>query len=351
LRIWQADRRRLLPFAFSAERAIHRAMKCILSLACVTLFSACVSTAQDQQESGGEPGKIALVLHGGAGGLVRDKLTAEQEAKIREGIERALKAGYAILEQGGESMTAVQAAISVLEDDPNFNAGKGAVKTSEGKHELDASIMDGATLKAGAVGGVTIVKNPIKAARLVIDKTWHVMLAGPGADAFAKINGLELVEPGYFDTNVAMQKLDPAAEEYHFGTVGAVALDQKGNLAAGTSTGGLSGKKFGRIGDSPIIGAGTYADNATCGVSGTGQGEYFIRRAIAYDISARMKYAGESVVKAAESSIATLTEDGGMGGVIALDRKGQIATPFNTSSMVRGSIDTDGNMTIKFFAD
>ncbi|MEZ5325480.1 MAG: isoaspartyl peptidase/L-asparaginase [Verrucomicrobiales bacterium] len=326
-------------------------MKWSLFLACAALFSSSASFAQDKQDSADEPGKIALVLHGGAGGLTKETLPADQEAKIRGGIERALKAGYAVLEAGGESMDAVQAAITVLEDDPNFNAGKGAVKTSEGKHELDSSIMNGATLKAGAVGGVTIVKNPIKAARLVIDKTWHVMLAGPGADSFARVNGLELVEPDYFDVSVAMRDLDPVVEEYHFGTVGAVALDRQGNLAAGTSTGGLAGKEFGRIGDSPIIGAGTYADNETCGVSGTGQGEYFIRRAIAYDISARMKYSDDSVAKAAENSIATLTKDGGLGGVIALDRNGHIATPFNTSSMARGFVDTDGKVTIKIFAD
>ena len=282
-------------------------------------------------------------------GLQKGKLPADREKKVRDGVQRALKAGYAILEAGGKSMDAVQASIVVLEDDPNFNAGKGAVKTSEGKHELDASIMNGATLKAGAVGGVTVVKNPIKAARLVIDKTWHVMLAGPGADAFAKLNDLELVDPLYFNVSVAQDAIDPYAEEYHFGTVGAVALDQKGNLAAGTSTGGLSGKKFGRIGDSPIIGAGTYADNATCGVSGTGQGEFFIRRALAYDISARMKYAGASLEEATTESIAQLTIDGGLGGVIALDREGNIAAPFNTSSMVRGSIDTAGNIAIEIF--
>lgn len=329
-------------------------MKCLLPLVCSVLIPGMLAHAQDTQapaEPSNPTGKIALVLHGGAGGLTKDQLPADREKLIRTGIERALKAGYTVLEEGGESMDAVQAAIVVLEDDPHFNAGKGAVKTSEGKHELDASIMNGSTLKAGAVGGVTIVKNPIKAARLVIDKTWHVMLAGPGADEFAKLNKLELVKPEYFNVSVAHAELDPIAEEYHFGTVGAVALDRKGNLAAGTSTGGLSGKKFGRIGDSPIIGAGTYADNATCGVSGTGQGEYFIRRAIAFDISARMKYSRETLAKATASSIETLTNDGGLGGVIALDKEGNIATPFNTSSMVRGSINTQGKMVIEIFAD
>ncbi|MGK0188969.1 MAG: beta-aspartyl-peptidase (threonine type) [Verrucomicrobiales bacterium] len=327
-------------------------MKCLLPLVCATILSGSLTFAQDPQEPTEGTGKIALVVHGGAGGLTKYKLSAKREALIRSGIERALKAGYAELEKGNVSMDAVQAAIVVLEDDPHFNAGKGAVKTSAGKHELDASIMNGATLKAGAVGGVTIVKNPIKAARLVIDKTWHVMLAGPGADEFARLNKLELVETNYFNVSVTQAAdRDTIAEDYHFGTVGAVALDQKGNIAAGTSTGGLSGKKFGRIGDSPIIGAGTYADNATCGVSGTGQGEYFIRRAIAFDISARMKYAGESLAKATENSIATLTKDGGLGGVIALDKEGNIATPFNTSNMVRGSIDTNGKMVIEIFAD
>ena len=326
-------------------------MKCLVFLA-FAIFACSISTAQDTESPAETPKKhkIAIVLHGGAGGLVKGKVSAEQQEKLETGFERALKAGYAVLKSGGASMDAVQAAIVMLEDDPSFNAGKGAVKTSEGKHELDASIMNGQTLKAGAVGGVTIVKNPIKAARLVMDKTWHVMLAGPGADAFAKLHDLELVPREYFNVSAALKgTTDGVAERGHFGTVGAVALDENGNLAAGTSTGGLSGKKFGRIGDSPIIGAGTYADNATCGVSCTGQGEYFIRRAIAFNISARMKYLGESLADAAQQSIDTLTKDGGQGGVISLDRDGNIATPFNTVSMVRGSIDANGDMSIRIF--
>lgn len=337
-------------------------MKCLLSLAfaavgCSTMQAGDAPGGETAAEVAAAAGKIAIVLHGGAGGLEKGTLRAEQEEGIRAGMKRALQAGYALLEAGGTSLDAVQAAIVVLEDDPHFNAGKGAVKTGEGKHELDASIMNGQTLKAGAVGGVTSVRNPIKAARLVMEKTWHVMLAGPGADAFARLHDLAPVEQDYFDARHPISgegydaQVAARGDGTHFGTVGAVALDREGNLAAGTSTGGLSGKKFGRIGDSPIIGAGTYADNATCGVSGTGQGEFFIRRALAFDISARMKYAGQPLAKAAEQAIAMLTADGGLGGVIALDQTGAIATSFNTSSMVRGYIDVEGKLTIAIFPD
>jgi len=296
--------------------------------------------------TGAPAGDVAIILHGGAGGLKKGEVPAEKEAAIRAAIEEALQAGYTLLAKGGRSLDAVEAAIVLLEDNPSFNAGKGAVKTSEGRHELDASIMDGGKLKAGAVGGVTIVKNPIRAARAVMDKTWHVMLAGLGADAFAKENGLELVENGYFSVAAAQSK-EPKSG--YFGTVGAVALDKDGDIAAGTSTGGLSGKKYGRIGDSPIIGAGTYAENSTCGVSCTGQGEYFIRRAAAFDVAARMKYAGRPLEKSAKETLDTVTSDGGQGGIIGLDQKGNVVAEFNTSSMVRGWIGFDGVAHVAIF--
>ena len=302
--------------------------------------------------AGGDEGKpsgnVAIILHGGAGGLKRGKVAAEKEAAIRAGMEKGLRAGHQVLAKGGASLDAVEAAIIVLEDEPLFNAGKGAVKTSEGKHELDASIMDGGNLKAGAVGGVTAVKNPIRAARAVMEKTWHVMLVGPGADAFAKSTGLEVVDNEYF--KVAARS-ESAPKVGYFGTVGAVALDKDGNISAGTSTGGLSGKQYGRIGDSPIIGAGTYAENATCGVSCTGQGEYFIRRAVAFDIAARMKYADKPLAKAAKETLDTVTSDGGKGGIMGLDRKGNFVFEFNTPSMVRGWIGFDGIAHVAIFKD
>lgn len=327
----------------------------ILTFGTLLFFSsACPSAAQD--------GKTAIVIHGGTGSAGTKVFLEENEAEHHRVIRESLNAGHAILQRGGSSLDAVQAAIVVLEDSPLFNAGKGAVFTSEGKNELDASIMNGETLKAGAVGGVTTVKNPILAARAVMEKTWHVLLVSEGADEFARESGLEIVSPEYFRTERQWEKHleerrreqgsapgDGLPEGVHFGTVGAVALDKRGNLAAGTSTGGLMNKKFGRIGDSPIIGAGTYADNASCAISCTGQGEFFMRRAIAFDISARMKYGGSNLAEAARGAIQdTLTKDQGSGGIIGLDRQGNVVVEYNTPGMVRGFIDTSGVVTIGF---
>jgi len=308
-----------------------------------------------------EEGKVAIVIHGGAGTPISKEYFEDHEEEYRATLRRSLDAGHLILNAGGRSLDAVQAAIVVMEDSPLFNAGKGAVFTEEGENELDASIMDGKNIVAGAVGGVKTVKNPILAARAVMEKTWHVLLVSEGADQFAREAGLEIVVPEYFRTEHRWKKYlegrdrkQGAADEAgptarHFGTVGAVALDREGNLAAGTSTGGLMGKKFGRIGDSPIIGAGTYADNESCAISATGQGEYFIRRAIAFDISARMKYGGESLGEAARGAIqGTLKKDGGAGGVIGLDRAGKIVVEYNTSAMVRGWVDTEGEVRVEF---
>lgn len=297
------------------------------------------------------PHPIAIVVHGGAGNLSRDTLTPEKEAACRAALEEALQAGYRILERGGTSLDAVEAAIAVLEDSPWFNAGRGAVFTSAGTHELDASIMDGATLQAGAVAVVRRVRHPIRLARLVMERTPHVLLVGDGAESLAQEAGLEMVAPEWFDTPERRQRWQkrrsegedasgsaPAATEPEgkHGTVGAVALDRRGHLAAGTSTGGLTGKRPGRVGDSPLIGAGTYARDATCAVSATGQGEFFIRLAVAHEISARIEHRGLPLAGATASVIAEVEQLGGEGGVIALNRHGQVAMPFNTRGMFRG---------------
>jgi beta-aspartyl-peptidase (threonine type) len=283
-----------------------------------------------------------LVLHGGAGVITRDKLTVEREAAVRADLERALRAAHAVLAKGGKSTDAVTAAITILEDSPLFNAGKGAVFTHDGSNELDAAIMDGRARTAGAVTGVRTIKNPILLAKAVMDNGRHVMLIGRGAEEFAATAGIEIVDPSYFRTEERWQQLQQALVEDHFGTVGVVALDQSGGLAAGTSTGGLTNKRYGRVGDSPIIGAGTYAD-AHCGVSATGHGELFIRYTVARDICARVEYAHESLAQAADDVVMhELVEAKGDGGVIALDAQGHWAMPFNTPGMYRGYITEDG---------
>jgi beta-aspartyl-peptidase (threonine type) len=308
----------------------------------------------------------ALVIHGGAGTMSRKDLSPEKEAAIRAALNRALDAGNAVLGSGGKSVDAVQAAIVVLEDDPNFNAGKGSVFNHEGVNELDASIMDGATLMAGAVAGVHTVKNPILLARAVMDKSPHVMMIGDGAEAFGKTVGIVFVDPSYFRTEQRWKELqDAKAKEAahaaleptaHFGTVGAVALDVHGHLAAATSTGGMTNKKWGRVGDSPIIGAGTYATDS-CGVSATGWGEFFIRLNVASDICARVAYRGDSLAKAADDVIMhrvpslTLNGEKGDGGAIAMDAHGNIAMPFNTEGMYRAWINTDGTRGVAIFRD
>jgi len=304
-----------------------------------------------------EPISWAIVIHGGAGTILREKMDAETEAAYRAKLSEALAVGGTILERGGASLDAVEATIRVLEDSPLFNAGKGAVFTAAGTNEMDASIMDGRDLNAGAVAGVKTVRNPISAARAVMEKSPHVMLAGDGADTFAAAQGLAIVDPAYFHTERRWQsylkakaKQEASDPDAKHGTVGCVALDQRGDIAAGTSTGGMTLKMWGRIGDSPIIGAGTYADNGTCGVSATGHGEFFIRNVVAYDISALMKYTGLSLPEAADKVImGKLVDQGAEGGVVALDAEGNIAMVFNTKGMFRGYRKSDGTGRIEIF--
>lgn len=309
--------------------------------------------------------KPAIAIHGGAGTIKKAKLTDQREAAYRSVLTQAVQSGYQQLKKGKSSLDAVQAAIVILENSPLFNAGIGAVYTYEGTHELDASIMDGASMNAGAVASVTRVQNPILAARLVMDKSVHVMLGGAGADEFAKLQGLKWVENSLFDTEFRFKALQRAKRTLQkdtqanlfkiwpgtkFGTVGAVALDKQGNLAAGTSTGGRTAKRYGRIGDSPIIGAGTYANNQSCAVSATGHGEYFIRYQVASDICARVQYLNMGLKQAADQVVnQVLVDAGGSGGVIAIDDKGNIAMPFNTQGMYRASVDQDGKVTVAIF--
>jgi beta-aspartyl-peptidase (threonine type) len=300
-----------------------------------------------------------LVIHGGAGVIAKD-ISAEKEKRVRAGLQRALETGYAVLKSGGSSLDAVSKTIVVLEDDPDFNAGKGAVFNHDGQNELDASIMDGTSLRAGSVANVHKVKNPILLARAVMEKSAHVMLAGDGAEQFAQSIGMPLVDPKYFYTEERWQELQKALKKEAakekstappHGTVGAVALDTAGHLAAGTSTGGMTNKRYGRIGDSPIIGAGTYA-NAKCAVSATGWGEFYIRTVAAHDICARVEYRGEPISQAADDVVMkAVPKLGGDGGVIALDADGNFATPFNTQGMFRGWIDKDGKMHIAIFVE
>jgi beta-aspartyl-peptidase (threonine type) len=354
-------------------------MKKILLFLAVALSFKTVK-AQDYSD------KITLVIHGGAGTITQANMTLEQEKAYRSVLNSALQTGYSILKNGGTSLKAVEAAIMVMEDSPLFNAGKGAVFTNEGKNELDASVMDGYNLKAGAIAGVTTIKNPIRGAISVMNNSPHVMMTGKGADEFAKQQGLEIVDPSYFYTEARYKALLKAKESERieldhtekpekkvksspktgfnhvndliftegkkFGTVGCVALDKFGNLAAGTSTGGMTNKRYGRVGDAPIIGAGTYANNATCAVSATGHGEYFIRSVVAYDISALMEYRGLSLQNAADEVVMKkLVTMGGEGGVIALDRNGNIAMPFNSEGMYRGYILSNGESEVMIYKD
>ena len=328
-----------------------------LFLLIISLFAfACSKNSQSSE--------FGLVIHGGAGGDP-DKMSAQFKAESETVMMNALQAGYDILEAGGNSMDAVSAAIVILEDSPLFNAGKGAVFTSEGTHELDASIMDGETLNTGAVAGVKNTKNPIKLARLVMEQSKHVLMAGSGAESFGKQHGIELVDQSYFFTErqkanlenakakeKSQSSLDSGKDYRYYGTVGAVALDKSGNLAAGTSTGGMTNKRFGRIGDSPIVGAGTYASNQSCAVSGTGHGEYFIRLNVARDIAALMEYQGLSAEEASREVIHNkLTDLGGGGGVIVIDREGRMAMPFNTMGMRRGYVDSSAEFVVQFGTD
>jgi beta-aspartyl-peptidase (threonine type) len=305
------------------------------------------SQAEEQQM---ERAEYAIVIHGGAGTILPENMTPETEAEYKDILNKALDAGETVLKDGGTAADAVVATIMIMENSPLFNSGKGAVFTHDGRNELDASFMEGANLNAGAVGGVTNVKNPILAARAVMENSPHVLLTGKGAEQFAAEQGLEIVEPDYFYTEQRWNSLQEAIKEeegsmsydgrnpdYKYGTVGCVALDKVGNIVAGTSTGGMTNKRWNRIGDSPIIGAGTYANNNTCGVSCTGHGEYFIRYAVAHDLSALMEYKGMGIEEAADYIVNDkLLKAGGSGGFVALDKYGNIAMPFNTPGMYRG---------------
>lgn len=313
---------------------------------------------------------IRLIIHGGAGAIDRKRLTAEREQAYRQVLSESLSAGHAVLKAGGSSIDAVIAAIVVLEDSPLFNAGKGAVFSHEGRNELDASIMDGATRMAGAIAGVTTIRNPIRAAHAVMTQSEHVMLIGQGAETFAAGHDIEIVDPSYFYTQHRWDQLQKAIAKEHVvrdhdmdsatllpngdekhGTVGAVALDRYGNLAAGTSTGGLTNKRYGRVGDSPIIGAGTYADNHSVAVSATGSGEMFIRAAAAFNTAAQVRLQHISLTEAADNTLAEVAALGGDGGLIVLDAQGRFAMRFNTSGMFRGSIGDDGIARTGIFPD
>ncbi|MGY1459392.1 MULTISPECIES: isoaspartyl peptidase/L-asparaginase family protein [unclassified Luteimonas] len=359
----------------------HRRMDAIgAALACgmlAALLSVAAAAQETRSEAGEAPGasrqvaptKPVLAIHGGAG-VVRAGLSPEDEVAARAGLERALLAGHARLRAGASALDAVTAAITVLEDDPAFNAARGAVFTHEGRNELDASLMDGRDRRAGAVAGVQRVRNPILLARAVMEHSPHVMLSGSGAEAFAQGQGIELVDPSYFRTERRWEQLQRALRAEaaegaeagagedagrgglkYFGTVGAVALDVEGHLAAGTSTGGMTNKRWGRVGDAPIIGAGTWAD-ARCAVSGTGWGEFYIRTAAAHEICARVHHRGDGIATAAEAVInGEVVRAGGDGGAIALDAAGNIAFPFNTEGMYRGWIGADGVPHVAVFAD
>lgn len=315
-----------------------------------------------------------MVIHGGAGTILKKNMTPEKEKAYKEKLTEALQTGYNLLKAGKSSLDAVEATVRVMEDSPLFNAGKGAVFTNEGRNELDAAIMDGKTLAAGSIAGVTTIRNPISAARAVMEKSEHVMMVGAGAEKFAKQAGLEIVDPKYFWTEDRWKGLERARKadstravldhgskkglklgvenkDDKFGTVGAVALDMNGNLAAATSTGGMTNKKYGRVGDVPIIGSGTYA-NSVVGISCTGWGEFFIRNVVAHDVAALMEYKGLSLKDATELLIMKkVPEMGGDGGLIALDKDGNVAMPFNTAGMYRGTVTKDGKIEVKIYND
>ncbi len=345
----------------------------ILSVFALALFLISCDQKQPEKESLPEPKQqeFAIIIHGGAGTILKENITDSMEQAYKAALTEAIKTGYDILEQGGSSLEAVLRTINVMENSPLFNSAKGAVFTHEGKNELDASIMDGATRNAGAVAGVTRVKNPINLAYEVMVNSEHVLLSGTGAEAFAEERGVELVDPSYFFTqnrfdalqrSLAREKqdsiskasafYDPFIKDEKYGTVGCVALDKNGNLAAGTSTGGMNNKRYNRIGDSPIIGSGTYANNATCGVSSTGWGEYFIRGQVAYDISAQMEYAGKSLKDASKNVIQDkLTQLGGTGGIVALDHYGNPSMEFNTEGMYRAYMNDQGELILGIYGE
>jgi beta-aspartyl-peptidase (threonine type) len=333
----------------------------------VFVLLAVVAAALLARAAAADPRPLVLVIHGGAGVIERAKMTPEKEAGYRSGLSAALDAGYAVLERGGSSLDAVTAAVRTMEDDPQFNAGRGAVLNHEGDAELDAAIMDGNGPHAGAVAGVRHVKNPIELARLVMEKSPHVLLVADGAEEFALEQGVVLVPRSYFRTTARERELEeerraeqgraaaaPAtrndtAAAGSMGTVGAVALDRAGNLAAATSTGGLTNKMHGRVGDSPLIGAGTFANNESCAVSGTGQGEYYIRAVVAHDVCALLEYRRQTLAAAVDEVMRKLQRSGGQGGIIALDRAGHVAMRFNTPGMFRGVCDSRGRREVGMY--
>jgi L-asparaginase / beta-aspartyl-peptidase len=322
----------------------------ILSAIIIKFSAGCDGGEKSRHDNMNIP-EYVLVIHGGAGNLNREVITGQMEIEFLDKLDEALSAGEEILKNGGGSLQAVRAAIMIMEDSPLFNAGKGAVFTSDRQIELDASVMDGRTLNAGAIAGVTDIKNPILGAFAVMENSPHVMLAGNGASRFAREQGLEIVDNAYFHTQHRLDDVIRQSQEKH-GTVGAVALDMQGNLAAGTSTGGLSNKRSGRIGDSPVIGAGTYANNQTCAISATGHGEFFIRHVVAHDISALIEYRGLALNEATDKVImGKLVDAGATGGVVAVDKYGNVAMTFNTSGMYRGYIKSTGEKKIAIFGD
>ncbi len=339
-------------------------MRRILMIALIALFMTACAEAEDV-------GPVGIAIHGGAGTMDPEDMDEEREAEYHAALEEALEAGHEVLADGGESLDAVQAAIRVLEDEPLFNAGRGSVFTSDGENELDAALMDGRDLNAGAVAGVRKIRNPIDLTRLIMDESPHVLFSGAGAERFAENfeDELEFVDPEFFHTDHRWEQLQEAqreeaeqggefrsernpGSEHALGTVGAVALDAEGNLAAGTSTGGMTNKRFGRIGDVPILGSGTYANNETAALSATGHGEYIMRAVTLHDISSVMMYGEKSLEEAADYVVnEKLVDMGGNAGVIAIDGEGNITMPFNTSGMYRGSIDVDGNVKTAIFAE
>ena len=327
-----------------------------LSAVIIIAFGSCLKSVTEDGHD------YAIVIHGGAGVMSPEAFPVDQQHIYLEQLDQALESGLAVLKENGSSLDAVEAVVALLEDSPLFNAGKGSVFTHQGTNELDASIMNGADLHAGAVAGVSTIKNPIKAARKVMENSEHVLLSGTGAEEFSELQGIEMATPDYFHTSRRFEELlralkkegvnTDAMELEKFGTVGCVALDKAGNIAAGTSTGGRTNKKYGRIGDSPLIGAGTYAKNSTCGVSATGHGEYFIRYAVCHEISALIEHKGLTLQEAAKEVIHNkLTPVKGEGGVVCLDSRGNYAMEFNTSGMFRAYGNSGGEKIVRIFKD
>ena len=335
----------------------HAALVALASIMTLPMAATAAPAAAEQPAT---PRRLAIAIHGGAGVIAREQLGADGGAAYRQGLEAALDAGYAVLEAGGSSLDAVTTAVRLLEDNPLFNAGRGAVLAHDGRAYLDASIMSGKDLSAGAVTGVTTVRHPIDLARRVMQDSPHVMLSGEGAEEFAGLKGLERVPNDWFITPTRRQQLDrvlqgrsaPRNELQGLGTVGAVAVDARGDVAAATSTGGMTNKRWGRIGDAPIIGAGTYANNASCAVSATGHGEYFIRSVVAHDICALVEYKGWSLERAAKEVVqGKLVQRGGEGGIIAVDPQGNLVLEFNSPGMFRGLRDSSGRRKVAIYED